>query len=63
MAKKPYFMQKFIMHLLVQCKTTLISSLRIASFIEQVLEINKLSLSGLKCKNPSYINKEYVLIT
>jgi len=63
MARKPYFAQKFTMHLLVQYKTTLISSLGIASFIEQVLEINGLSLSGLKCKNPSYINKRYVLIT
>jgi hypothetical protein len=62
-ARKPYFVQKFIMHLLVQCKTTLILSLGIASFIKQVLEINGLSLGGLKCKNPSCINKGYVLIT
>jgi hypothetical protein len=62
-ARKPYFVQKFIMYLLVQYKTTLISSLGIASFIEQVLEINRLSLSSLKCKNPSCINKGYVLIT
>jgi hypothetical protein len=62
-ARKPYFAQKFTMHLLVQYRTTLISNLRIAGFIEQVLEINGLSLSGLKCKNPSCINKGYVLIT
>jgi hypothetical protein len=61
--KKPYFVQKFIIHLLIQCKTTLISSLGIASFIKQVLEINRLSLSSLKCKNLSCINKRYVLIT
>jgi hypothetical protein len=51
------------MHLLIQCKTTLILSLGIADFIKQVLEINKLSLSSLKYKNPSCINKGYVLIT
>jgi hypothetical protein len=62
-ARKPYFAQKFTMHLLVQYKTTLISSLGIAGFIEQVLEINGLSLGGLKCKNPSCIDRGYVLIT
>jgi len=56
-------MQRFILHLLVQCKTILISSLEIAGSIEQVLEINELSLSGLKLKNLSYINKGYVFIT
>ena len=62
-ARKPYFVQKFIMHLLIQYKTILISNLGIASFIEQVLEINESSLGSLKLKNPSYINRGYILIT
>ena len=62
-ARKPYFMQRFILHLLVRCKTILILSLEIAGFIEQVLEINELSLSSLKSKNLSYINKGYIFIT
>jgi hypothetical protein len=51
------------MHLLVRYKTILISNLGITGFIEQVLEINESSLSGLKLKNPSYIDKRYILIT
>jgi hypothetical protein len=62
-ARKPYFVQKFIMHLLVRCKTILISNLGIAGFMEQVLEINESSLGGLKLKNPSYIDGGYILIT
>jgi hypothetical protein len=62
-ARKPYFVQKFIMYLLVQYKTILISNLGIVGFIEQVLEINESSLSSLKLKNPSYINRKYILIT
>ena len=62
-ARKPYFVQKSIMHSLVRCKTILISNLGIAGFIEQALEINELSLSSLKLKNPSFINKRYILIT
>jgi hypothetical protein len=60
-ARKPYFVQKFIMHLLVRCKTILISDLGIAGFIEQALEINELSLGGLNFRNPSFINREYIL--
>ena len=62
-ARKPYFVQKFILHLLVRCKTILISSLEIAGFMEQVLEINELSLGGLKLKNLSYIDGGYIFIT
>ena len=60
--KKLYFVQKFIMHLLVQCKTTLILNLRTASFTEQVLEINKLSSSSLSFRNLSFTNRKYILI-
>ena len=49
------------MHLLVQYKTILISDLEIASFIEQALEINKLSLSSLNFRNPSFIDRRYIL--
>jgi hypothetical protein len=63
MVRKPYFVQRFILHLLVRCKTILISSLEIAGSMEQVLEINELSLGGLKLKNLSYIDRGYVFIT
>jgi hypothetical protein len=61
--RKPYFVQKSITHLLVRYKTILISNLGIAGFIEQALEINELSLGGVNYKNPSFINKGYILIT
>ena len=62
-ARKHYFVQKFILHLLVRCKTILISSLEVAGSMEQVLEINELNLGGLKLKNLNYIDGRYVFIT
>ena len=59
-ARKPYFMQRFILHLLVRCKTILILSLEIAGFIEQVLETNELSLSKVNLKNLSFIDRRYI---
>jgi len=61
--KRLYFVQRFILHLLVQYRKTLISKLGIAGFIEQVLGINRLSLGRHSLKNHNYIAREYVPIT
>jgi hypothetical protein len=58
--KKLYFVQKFILHLLVRYKKILTSRLEIAGFIEQVLGINKLSLGRHSLKNHNYIAGGYI---
>jgi len=58
--KRLYFVQKFILHLLVQYRKTLTSKLEIAGFTEQVLGINRLSLGSCSLKNLNYIAGEYV---
>jgi hypothetical protein len=58
--KRLYFVQKFILHLLVRYRKTLTSKLGIAGFTEQVLGINGLSLGGHSLKNLNYIAGEYV---
>ena len=60
MEKKLFFVQKFILHLLVRHKKILISKLETVGFMEQVLGINKLSLGGHSLKNHNYIAGEYV---
>jgi hypothetical protein len=58
--KRLYFVQKFILDLLVRYRKTLTSKLGIAGFIEQVLGINGLSLGGHSLKNLNYIAGGYV---
>jgi hypothetical protein len=58
--KKLYFVQKFILYLLVQYKKILTSRLEIAGFIEQVLGINRLSLGRYSLKNYNYIARGYI---
>jgi hypothetical protein len=58
--KRLYFVQKFILDLLVRYRKTLTSKLGIAGFMEQVLGINGLSLGGHSLKNLNYIAGGYV---
>ena len=58
--KRLYFVQKFILYLLVQYRKTLTSKLGIAGFTEQVLGINRLSLGSYSLKNLNYIAGEYI---
>ena len=58
MEKKLFFVQKFILHLLIRHKKILISKLETVGFMEQVLGINKLSLGGHNLKNHNYIAGE-----